>query len=474
MPPAIEEDEEVVYESSSENVASPQRLTGEDAVMTDIFNGSKQPSQQPEREPSSVPVVSDFPLVVSDIPQAVNNVPIGLTAPQPQNQAQSSKLMKRGAQKRKASPKWSIAKRKRGQVRDFPCTYCVRRMANDPSWACHEAAVNQFGEPYYTGSRCSECVGAHVSCFAVPPQGIEPVTNLMKAAQEVVRSKDGDGTQSIALLAAYEAAIGPALRAIAGVTIPASEKGKRGPRKNKTDKKPGRDKWVAKPFPKQATTGIDSGPRSRHEVIRSTAQHGNRMKQPADPGPAPFSSLPQAGNHAPAPPPPVHDPETFERLERQALRRRKVEALESLAHTAALFLAEFMDFRKAQAAAPSSAPSGTGGPPPPPPRMDPGAGSAYAAAAAGMAAGMFQPPAGENAWQHDGAGEGRPGRFSDSQSSASDSGGDDGDILARVAEGKVDMEEEYDSEDTGSEDSDDYKMGSEAVQEGPGIKVEDD
>jgi hypothetical protein len=98
-----------VYESSSENAASPQRLTGEDAVMTDIFNGSKQPSQQPEREPSPVPVVSDIPLVVSDIPQAVNNVtigPVGLTAPQPQNQTQLSKLMERGAQKRKASPKW--------------------------------------------------------------------------------------------------------------------------------------------------------------------------------------------------------------------------------------------------------------------------------------------------------------------------------------------------------------------------------
>ncbi|ROW04294.1 hypothetical protein VSDG_01110 [Cytospora chrysosperma] len=390
MPPAIEEDEEVVYESSSENAASPQRLTSEDAVMTDIFNGSKQPTQQPERELSPVPVVSDIPLIVSDIPQAVNNVPTGLTAPQPQNQTQPSKLIERGAQKRKASPKW---------------------------------------------------------------------------------------TQSIALLAAYEAAIGPALRAIAGVTIPASEKGKRGPRKNKTDKKPGQGKWVAKPFPKQTATGTDSGPRSRHEVMRPTAQHGDRMKQAADSGPAPFSSLPQAGTHAPATPPSVHDPETFERLERQALRRRKVEALESLAHTAALFLAEFMDFRKAQAAAPTSAPNGTGEPPPPSPepeRMDPGAGSAYAAAAAGMAASMFQPPAGENGWQHDGAGEWRPGRPSDSESSASDSGGDDGDIPARVAEGKVDMEGEYDSQDTGSEDSDDYKMGSEAVHEGLGIKVEDD
>lgn len=77
--------------------------------MIDISDGSKQPSQQPEREPSPVPVVSDIPLIVSDIPQVVNNIPVGVTAPPPQTQTQLSKLIEKGAQKptkRKASPKW--------------------------------------------------------------------------------------------------------------------------------------------------------------------------------------------------------------------------------------------------------------------------------------------------------------------------------------------------------------------------------
>lgn len=276
------------------------------------------------------------------------------------------------------------------------------------------------------------------------------------------------------MLAAYEAAIGPAIRAIAGVTLPPSEKGKRGPKKTKSDAKSSQGKGPTKSISKQ-TTGTDYGPRTPHEEKHSTAQHRDRLQQPAGSDPASCFTLPQA-NHAPAPPQSVHDPETFERLERQALRRRKVEALESLAHTAALFLAEFMDFRKAQAAAaapsPSSTTNETGAPPPPPPRMDPGAGSAYAAAAAGMAASIFQPPAGENGWQHDGAGEGRSGRPSGSVSSASDSDDGDGDIQARVAQGKVD-EEEYESEETSSEDLGDYKMGSEAGQEGPDVKVED-
>lgn len=52
------------------------------------------------------------------------------------------------------------------------------------------------------------------------------------------------------------------------------------------------------------------------------------------------------------------DPVEFERLERQALRRRRVEALESLAHTAALFLAEYMTANKTRQQAPApSAPS---------------------------------------------------------------------------------------------------------------------
>ncbi|KUI67458.1 hypothetical protein VM1G_11496 [Cytospora mali] len=150
-------------------------------------------------------------------------------------------------------------------------------------------------------------------------------------------------------------------------------------------------------------------------------------------------------------------------MERQALRRRKVEALESLAHTAALFLAEFMDFKKTS----SSTANGTGG------------GGAYAAAAAGIAANLFQPPTGEegDAWvghQHDGAGEERSGRLSDSENSANGSDDDDDqDIPARFPQGEADGEE-YDSEETPSEALEDFNMGPGAGQEEPDVKVEDD
>lgn len=40
------------------------------------------------------------------------------------------------------------------------------------------------------------------------------------------------------------------------------------------------------------------------------------------------------------------DPERLERLERQALRRRKVEALEAIAHTSALLLAELQTLNR--------------------------------------------------------------------------------------------------------------------------------
>ncbi|ROV97672.1 hypothetical protein VMCG_07357 [Cytospora schulzeri] len=455
MPPAIEEEEELLYESSSENAASPQQLVGED-VLIDISDGSKQPSQQLQREPSPLPVVSDIPLVVSDIPQAVDDIPNGVTAPPPQTQTQPSKLIEKGAPKptkRKASPKGVWIHQGRSEK---------------------DMCQSSHGQP------------GLVMKQPVPPHGIEPVTNLMKAAQEV--------TQSIALLAAYEAAIGPALRSIAGVTLPPSEKGRRGPRKKKVDKKPAQGTGSTKP-----TIGTNNGSRPWQDEKRSTTQqHRGHPQQQHTAGsePASLLALPQANLHhhhttAPPPPPPhqsAHDPETFERMERQALRRRKVEALESLAHTAALFLAEFMDFRKGQAA-PSSTSNGTGGPPPQPqlpPRVDPGAGSAYAAAAAGMAASLFQPPAGEeeeegeNGWQHDGAGKERSGWRSESEGSASGSDGDDddnddGDIPAKVAlsNGNAD-EEEYDSEETGSEDVGDYKMGSETDQEESNVKVEEE
>lgn len=88
------------------------------------------------------------------------------------------------------------------------------------------------------------------------------------------------------------------------------------------------------------------------------------------------------------------DPVEFERLERQALRRRRVEALESLAHTAALFLAEYMTANKTrqQAPVPSTpwevaAAAGPGGESEGRRRHDHGVD--YAAAAAGMTAQMM-------------------------------------------------------------------------------------
>ncbi|KAG8160151.1 hypothetical protein KVR01_009687 [Diaporthe batatas] len=66
----------------------------------------------------------------------------------------------------------------------------------------------------------------------------------------------------------------------------------------------------------------------------------------------------------------------FQKMERQALRRRKVEALESLAHTAALFLAEFIDYKKGR-----QEPSRQGLEQH---QSEPGTGVAYAAAAASL------------------------------------------------------------------------------------------
>lgn len=68
----------------------------------------------------------------------------------------------------------------------------------------------------------------------------------------------------------------------------------------------------------------------------------------------------------------------LDKLERLALRRRKVEAIESLAHTAALFLAEYVSRNNRE-----------------PERINPAGGAGrndgvdYAAAAAGMAVSVF-------------------------------------------------------------------------------------
>lgn len=72
-----------------------------------------------------------------------------------------------------------------------------------------------------------------------------------------------------------------------------------------------------------------------------------------------YTQADPANFFAPPPPPPPHQHHQdggadLERLERQALRRRKVEALESISHTAALFLAEFMTFANRQISSASS------------------------------------------------------------------------------------------------------------------------
>lgn len=123
-----------------------------------------------------------------------------------------------------------------------------------------------------------------------------------------------------------------------------------------------------------------------------------------------------------------------------------MEALESLAHTAALFLAEFMDSRKGQAGEQ---------------RVDPGAGSAYAAAAAGWAAELFRPSEGERGSSGWGGGrdvveeeeEEQSGRLTDSEDSPTDGGGDE-DTPARAGPGDAgdggDHTEEVRSEVLGS------------------------
>ncbi|KUI67598.1 hypothetical protein VM1G_03389 [Cytospora mali] len=110
MPPAIEEEEELEYASSSEHTASPHQLAGDDAVLINTFDKYEQPSRQPDREESPVPVVSDIPLVVSDIPQVVAGISNGVAAPppQPQHNPQPSAVIEKGtrkSRKRKASPK---------------------------------------------------------------------------------------------------------------------------------------------------------------------------------------------------------------------------------------------------------------------------------------------------------------------------------------------------------------------------------
>ncbi|KAL2282042.1 hypothetical protein FJTKL_11117 [Diaporthe vaccinii] len=162
------------------------------------------------------------------------------------------------------------------------------------------------------------------------------------------------------------------------------------------------------------------------------------------------------------------DSDAFEKMETQALRRRKVEALESLAHTAALFLAEFMDFRKGRQNPPAttSPPSG-----PRQHQAEPGAGEAYAAAAAaGVAASLFRPLSEEI----DRTGYNSSGSEMEQPSSSYDSS-DDEDVLARVpSEPKDGMDmDDIGSHGTPSDLLASLRNGEEADVSGPGVKVEE-
>lgn len=158
-------------------------------------------------------------------------------------------------------------------------------------------------------------------------------------------------TDRIALLAAYEAAIGPALRAI--IVVPASsdaaaEKRKPGrkPNSNKSHPGPRPTQWTTKPSKRTTASGLTAWEAAAAEPSTSFAsssagyqqqQQRHQQQQYADP--ASFF----------APPPQQNGGDSdYDRRETQALRRRKVEALESISHTAALFLAEFMTFTKQQ------------------------------------------------------------------------------------------------------------------------------
>ncbi|ROW17084.1 hypothetical protein VPNG_01059 [Cytospora leucostoma] len=301
----------------------------------------------------------------------------------------------------------------------------------------------------------------------------QPSTSTEKEARNFGKRKASSEktikwTQDIALLAAYEAAIGPAYRAIANVGLAPSEKAKRGPKKKmKTKSAEAKTKSSSTSTSKQATSSGTANGAARPPQPPPPPQRRHEAQQ----RPAP-SVLHQEQGHRQQPAT-IQGPEVFERMERQALRRRKVEALESLAHTAALLLAEFMDFNRKgsppdhhhqtpppPAEAGSATPSGTGG------------GSAYAAAAAGVAgvaASVFREVGpsvgGDGEWtEREGAVvEERSLGLSDSESSASDSD-DDGDIPARIPSQGQGKDDEYDSEESQSE----------VEGEEPGVKVEDE
>lgn len=191
-------------------------------------------------------------------------------------------------------------------------------------------------------------------------------------------------TNKIQLLAAYEAAIGPALKSI--VVIPDARAADSQKRKAKSP--------ASKPLPSSSRHRLPNGPKPPRSVPSGGAGAKLQPQQPQlQPNPTSSFSSPTPHYHLlqqqqqqqqQRQQSETQEAADLERLERQALRRRKVEALESLSHTAALFLAEFMTFTKRQNSSTLSAEDANcehgGGRAP-----APNDGMEYAAAAAGMA-----------------------------------------------------------------------------------------
>lgn len=289
----------------------------------------------------------------------------------------------------------------------------------------------------------------------------------MRAAEEVNKH---DGSQNIAVLAAYEAAIGPALRAMVGIGLQSSAKVNEPKRKRlPRNKEKGSDRrdHSKEQGAANGTLPQDFGnePSWRESSARVVADHERNGPQCVNPDPERLTGPLQADQGRETP---NMDSDAFEKMERQALRRRKVEALESLAHTAALFLAEFMDFRKGRQNPPATTSQ------PPGPRQhqaEPGAGEAYAAAAAaGVAASLFRPLSEEIVR----TGYNSSGSEMEQPSSSYDSS-DDEDVLARVpSERKDDMDkDDIGSQGTPSEVLASLRNGEEADVSEPGVKLEE-
>lgn len=273
------------------------------------------------------------------------------------------------------------------------------------------------------------------------------------------------------MLAAYEAAIGPALRAMVGIGLQSSakvnepKKRSRLPRNKKKDsdrRDHSKGRGAANGTLPQAS---GNKPSLRKSSARIVADHESNGPQRVNPGPERLTGPLQADQGRETP---NLDSDAFDKMERQALRRRKVEALESLAHTAALFLAEFMDFRKGRQNTPA-----TTSPPPGPHQhqAEPGAGEAYAAAAAaGVAASLFRPLSEEI----DRTGY-NSSRSEMEQPSSSYDSSDGEDVPARVpSEPKDGMDmDDIRSHGTPSDLLASLRNGEEADVSQPGVKIEE-